>query len=225
MGIIKDVQQADKEKESLNLFQSTQTIIKEALGKLGYSEEFYELLKEPVRMLTVRIPIQMDDGSVKVFTGYRSQHNDAVGPTKGGVRFHPEVNEDEVKALSIWMSLKCGIVNLPYGGGKGGIICDPREMSLKELERLSRGYVRAVSQIVGPTKDIPAPDVFTNSQIMAWMMDEYSRLREFDSPGFITGKPLVLGGSHGRETATARGVTICIEEAAKKKASALPVPA
>ncbi|MEK3805892.1 Glu/Leu/Phe/Val dehydrogenase [Bacillus sp. FSL H8-0547] len=221
MGIIKDVQQADKEKESLNLFQSTQTIIKEALGKLGYSEEFYELLKEPVRMLTVRIPIQMDDGSVKVFTGYRSQHNDAVGPTKGGVRFHPEVNEDEVKALSIWMSLKCGIVNLPYGGGKGGIICDPREMSLKELERLSRGYVRAVSQIVGPTKDIPAPDVFTNSQIMAWMMDEYSRLREFDSPGFITGKPLVLGGSHGRETATARGVTICIEEAAKKKGISL----
>lgn len=221
VGIIKDVQQADKEKESLNLFQSTQTIIKEALGKLGYSEEFYELLKEPVRMLTVRIPIQMDDGSVKVFTGYRSQHNDAVGPTKGGVRFHPEVNEDEVKALSIWMSLKCGIVNLPYGGGKGGIICDPREMSLKELERLSRGYVRAVSQIVGPTKDIPAPDVFTNSQIMAWMMDEYSRLREFDSPGFITGKPLVLGGSHGRETATARGVTICIEEAAKKKGISL----
>ncbi|WP_242524696.1 Glu/Leu/Phe/Val dehydrogenase [Metabacillus sp. cB07] len=218
---MKDVQQADKEKESLNLFQSTQTIIKEALGKLGYSEEFYELLKEPVRMLTVRIPIQMDDGSVKVFTGYRSQHNDAVGPTKGGVRFHPEVNEDEVKALSIWMSLKCGIVNLPYGGGKGGIICDPREMSLKELERLSRGYVRAVSQIVGPTKDIPAPDVFTNSQIMAWMMDEYSRLREFDSPGFITGKPLVLGGSHGRETATARGVTICIEEAAKKKGISL----
>jgi glutamate dehydrogenase len=216
MGIVKDIQ-ADKEKESLNLFKSTQTIIKEALNKLGYSEEFFELLKEPIRMLTVRIPIQMDDGSVKVFTGYRSQHNDAVGPTKGGVRFHPEVNEDEVKALSIWMSLKCGIVNLPYGGGKGGIICEPREMSLKELERLSRGYVRAVSQIVGPTKDIPAPDVFTNSQIMAWMMDEYSRLREFDSPGFITGKPLVLGGSHGRETATARGVAICIEEAAKKK--------
>ncbi|MDQ0861468.1 Glu/Leu/Phe/Val dehydrogenase [Bacillus sp. V2I10] len=216
MGIVKDIQ-ADKEKESLNLFKSTQTIIKEALNKLGYSDEFFELLKEPIRMLTVRIPIQMDDGSVKVFTGYRSQHNDAVGPTKGGVRFHPEVNEDEVKALSIWMSLKCGIVNLPYGGGKGGIICDPREMSLKELERLSRGYVRAVSQIVGPTKDIPAPDVFTNSQIMAWMMDEYSRLREFDSPGFITGKPLVLGGSHGRETATARGVTICIEQAAKKK--------
>lgn len=168
-------------------------------------------------MMTVRIPVKMDNGSVKVFTGYRSQHNDAVGPTKGGVRFHPEVNEEEVKALSIWMSLKCGIVDLPYGGGKGGIVCDPRNMSFGELERLSRGYVRAISQIVGPTKDIPAPDVYTNSQIMAWMMDEYSRLREFDSPGFITGKPIVLGGSQGRETATAKGVTICIEEAVKKK--------
>jgi glutamate dehydrogenase len=206
----------EKEKESLNLYYSTQTVIQEALTKLGYNSEMYELLKEPIRLLTVRIPVRMDDGTVKVFTGYRSQHNDAVGPTKGGVRFHPDVDEAEVKALSIWMSLKCGITNLPYGGGKGGIICDPRKMSFRELERLSRGYVRAISQIVGPTKDIPAPDVYTNSQIMAWMMDEYSRLREFDSPGFITGKPLVLGGSHGRETATARGVTICINEAVKK---------
>jgi glutamate dehydrogenase len=206
-----------KMEESLNLFTSTQVVIKEALNKLGYGDEMYELLKEPLRMLTVRIPIRMDDGAIKIFTGYRSQHNDAVGPTKGGVRFHPEVNEDEVKALSMWMSLKCGIVDLPYGGGKGGIICDPRSMSMGELERLSRGYVRAISQIVGPTKDIPAPDVYTNSQIMAWMMDEYSRLREYDSPGFITGKPLVLGGSQGREKATAQGVVICIEEAAKKR--------
>ncbi|MFP7298140.1 Glu/Leu/Phe/Val family dehydrogenase [Neobacillus niacini] len=206
----------EKEKESLNLYYSTQTVIQEALSKLGYNKEMYELLKEPIRLLTVRIPVRMDDGTVKIFTGYRSQHNDAVGPTKGGVRFHPDVDEAEVKALSIWMSLKCGITNLPYGGGKGGIICDPRNMSFRELERLSRGYVRAISQIVGPTKDIPAPDVYTNSQIMAWMMDEYSRLREFDSPGFITGKPLVLGGSHGRETATARGVTICINEAVMK---------
>ncbi|RIW38816.1 Glu/Leu/Phe/Val dehydrogenase [Bacillus salacetis] len=203
--------------ENLNLFTSTQHVINDALGKLGYSEEVFELLKEPMRMLTVRIPVRMDDGKIKVFTGYRAQHNDAVGPTKGGVRFHPEVDEEEVKALSMWMSLKCGIVDLPYGGGKGGIICDPRTMSFTELEKLSRGYVRAISQIVGPTKDIPAPDVYTNSQIMAWMMDEYSRLRENDSPGFITGKPLVLGGSQGREKATAQGVTICIEEAAKKK--------
>ncbi|MDQ0178449.1 Glu/Leu/Phe/Val family dehydrogenase [Bacillus chungangensis] len=203
--------------ENLNLFTSTQDVIKEALTKLGFEEEMYELLKEPIRMLTVRIPVRMDDGKVKVFTGYRAQHNDAVGPTKGGVRFHPEVDEVEVKALSMWMSIKCGIVNLPYGGGKGGIICDPRTMSMGEVERLSRGYVRAISQVVGPTKDIPAPDVYTNSQIMAWMMDEYSSIRENDSPGFITGKPIVLGGSQGREKATAQGVTICIEEAAKKR--------
>jgi glutamate dehydrogenase len=203
--------------ESLNLLTSTQVVINEALTKLGYNQEMYELLKEPLRMLTVRMPVRMDDGSVKIFTGYRAQHNDAVGPTKGGVRFHPEVDEEEVKALSMWMSLKCGIVDLPYGGGKGGIICDPRTMSMGELERLSRAYVRAISQIVGPTKDIPAPDVYTNSQIMAWMMDEYSRLREYDSPGFITGKPIVLGGSQGREKATAQGVVICIEEAAKKR--------
>jgi glutamate dehydrogenase len=210
-------QKSDNHHENDNVLTSTQSVIADALDKLGYSSEVYELLKEPIRMLTVRIPVKMDDGSTKIFTGYRAQHNDAVGPTKGGVRFHPNVSETEVKALSIWMSLKAGIVDLPYGGGKGGIICDPRTMSFRELERLSRGYVRAISQLVGPTKDIPAPDVFTNSQIMAWMMDEYSRIREFDSPGFITGKPLVLGGSHGRETATAKGVTICIREAAAKR--------
>ncbi|WP_114165598.1 Glu/Leu/Phe/Val dehydrogenase [Exiguobacterium sp. TNDT2] len=200
-----------------NILESTQEVIHEALEKLGYPEEMYELLKEPLRMLTVRIPVRMDDGSTKIFTGYRAQHNDAVGPTKGGIRFHPSVTEVEVKALSVWMSLKAGIVDLPYGGGKGGIVCDPREMSFREIERLSRGYVRAISQFVGPTKDIPAPDVFTNSQIMAWMMDEYSRIDEFNSPGFITGKPLVLGGSHGRETATAKGVAIMIREAALRR--------
>ncbi|KGR75031.1 Glu/Leu/Phe/Val family dehydrogenase [Ureibacillus sinduriensis] len=203
--------------ENLNLFTSTQDVIKDALNKLGYDEAMYDLLKEPLRMLHVRIPVKMDDGTTKVFTAYRAQHNDAVGPTKGGVRFHPMVSEDEVKALSMWMTLKCGIVDLPYGGGKGGIICDPRQMSMGELERLSRGYVRAISQIVGPTKDIPAPDVFTNAQIMAWMMDEYSRMDEFNSPGFITGKPIVLGGSQGRDRATAEGVTIVIQEAAKKR--------
>ena len=210
----KTQQQGEQHFELLN---STQIVINEALEKLGYPNEVYELLKEPIRMMTVRIPVRMDDGTVKIFTGYRAQHNDAVGPTKGGVRFHPDVTENEVKALSMWMTLKCGIVDLPYGGGKGGIICDPREMSLGEFERLSRGYVRAISQIVGPTKDIPAPDVFTNSQIMAWMMDEYSRIDEFNSPGFITGKPIVFGGSQGRETATAKGVTIFIREAAKKR--------
>lgn len=203
--------------EKSNLITSTQTIIHEALDKLGFDEGMYELIKEPMRLLTVRIPVRMDDGSVKVFTGYRAQHNDAVGPTKGGVRFHPDVNEEEVVALSMWMTLKAGIVDLPYGGGKGGIVCDPREMSIEEVERLSRGYVRAISQIVGPAKDIPAPDVFTNSQIMAWMMDEYSMIDEFNSPGFITGKPLVLGGSQGRDRATAMGVVLCLEQAMEKR--------
>ncbi|CAH2714361.1 Catabolic NAD-specific glutamate dehydrogenase RocG [Neobacillus rhizosphaerae] len=204
-------------KESLNLLTSTQIVIHDALTKLGYNQDMYHLLEEPLRTVNVRIPVRMDDGSTKVFTGFRAQHNDAVGPTMGGVRFHPRINEEEVKALSMWMSLKCGIADLPYGGGKGGIICNPRTMSSGELERLSRGYVRAISQIVGPTKDIPAPDMYTNAQIMAWMLDEYSRLRQNVSPGFITGKPLVLGGSEGRETAGAKGVTICIEEAAKKR--------
>ncbi|MCZ8511760.1 Glu/Leu/Phe/Val dehydrogenase [Paenibacillus filicis] len=201
--------------ENLNVLTRTQNVIQTALETMGCTTSMYELLKEPLRLLTVRIPVKMDDGSVKVFTGYRAQHNDAVGPTKGGIRFHPGVTEEEVKALSMWMSIKCGIADLPYGGGKGGIQCDPRTLSFGELERLSRGYVRAISQLVGPTKDIPAPDVFTNSQIMAWMMDEYSRIREFDSPGFITGKPIVLGGSIGRESSTAMGVVMLLREAAE----------
>ncbi|WP_374989413.1 Glu/Leu/Phe/Val dehydrogenase [Priestia megaterium] len=209
------LEEKNKLKEQMNVLERTQEVIRLALERMYYKQEAYDLVKEPLRLLTVRIPVRMDDGSVKVFTGYRAQHNDAVGPTKGGIRFHQDVTEEEVKALSMWMSIKCGITDLPYGGGKGGIQCDPRTMSFGELERLSRGYVRAISQIVGPTKDIPAPDVFTNSQIMAWMMDEYSRIREFDSPGFITGKPLVLGGSVGRESSTAKGVTIVAREAAK----------
>ena len=218
MGIY-DVTSSEDEKdiEKLNLLTSTQIVIHDALKKMGYNQEMYELLKEPLRMSDVRIPVRMDDGSTKIFNGFRAQHNDAVGPTMGGVRFHPKVTANEVKALSMWMSLKCGIADLPFGGGKGAILCNPRTMSFGELERLSRGYVRAISQIVGPTKDIPAPDMYTNSQIMAWMMDEYSRLRQFGSSGFITGKPLVLGGSEGREKAGAKGVTICIEEAAKKR--------
>jgi glutamate dehydrogenase len=199
------------------LLPSTQEVIRQALSLLGYNDAFYELLKEPIRLFTVRIPVRMDDNTVKVFTGYRAQHTDAVGPTKGGIRFHPNVTADEVSALSIWMTLKCGIFDLPFGGGKGGIVCDPREMSLHEIERLARGYVRAVSQVVGPAKDIPAPDVYTNAQIMAWMMDEYNAIREFDSPAFITGKPLVLGGSQGREKATSLGVAIAIREAAARQ--------
>lgn len=217
MGADKAVDATLLEKEHVELLSSTRQIVKDALDRLGYPIEVYELLKDSMKILKVRIPVKMDDGSTKVFTGFRAQHNHAVGPTKGGVRFHPNVTETQVNALAIWMSIKAGVMNLPYGGGAGGIICDPREMSFRELESLSRGYVRAISQFVGPTKDIPAPDVFTNSQIMAWMMDEYSKINEDINPGFITGKPIVLGGTHGRQTATAKGVTICIQEAAKKR--------
>jgi glutamate dehydrogenase len=193
---------------SLIEFQET---LKEAVEIMNYPPQVYEFLKKPLRFLEVSIPVKMDNGQVKIFEGYRAQHNDASGPTKGGIRFHPDITPEEVKALSGWMSLKCGITDLPYGGAKGGIVCDPRKMSFDELERLSRGYVRAVSQIVGPTKDIPAPDMYTNSQIMAWMLDEYDHIREFDSPSFITGKPIALGGSKGRETATSKGVLYMLQ--------------
>uniref|UniRef100_UPI00313D75C8 Glu/Leu/Phe/Val family dehydrogenase n=1 Tax=Bacillus sp. OTU2372 TaxID=3043858 RepID=UPI00313D75C8 len=200
---------AGKEKDnSLIEFQET---LREAANILNYPAQVFEFLKKPMRFLEVSIPVRMDSGKTEIFQGYRAQHNDAPGPTKGGIRFHPDVTPEEVKALAGWMSLKCGITGLPYGGAKGGIICDPRHMSLDELERLSRGYVRAVSQIVGPTKDIPAPDMYTNSQIMAWMLDEYDHIREFDSPGFITGKPIALGGSLGRETATSKGVLYTLQ--------------
>lgn len=194
-----------------NPLEEFQAILKEALHVLCYPDEVFEFLKKPMRFLEVSIPVRMDDGTTKVFQGYRAQHNDAAGPTKGGIRFHPDVTSEEVKALAGWMSLKCGVTGLPYGGAKGGIICDPQKMSFRELELLSRGYVRAVSQIVGPTKDIPAPDMYTNAQIMAWMLDEYDHIREFDSPGFITGKPLMLGGSQGRETATSKGVLYTLQ--------------
>ncbi|MEJ9231956.1 Glu/Leu/Phe/Val dehydrogenase [Peribacillus butanolivorans] len=200
-----------KKREKDNSLQEFQDILKEAIDVLDYPDQVFDFLKTPMRFLEVCIPIQMDNGETRMFQGYRAQHNDAAGPTKGGIRFHPDVTPEEVKALAGWMSLKCGITDLPYGGAKGGIVCDPRQMSLSELERLSRGYVRAVSQIVGPTKDIPAPDMYTNSQIMAWMLDEYDHIREFDSPGFITGKPLSLGGSKGRETATSKGVLYTLQ--------------
>lgn len=193
------------------------SILKEAMDILRYPDEVFELLKEPLRFLEVKIPVRMDDQSTKIFRGFRAQHNDATGPTKGGIRFHTDVTPEEVKALAGWMSMKCGITGLPYGGAKGGIVCDPRTMSLQELERLSRGYVRAISQIVGPTKDIPAPDVYTNSQIMAWMLDEYNFIREFDNPGFITGKPVALGGSKGRETATSKGLLYTLQKVLEVK--------
>ncbi|RZN50614.1 Glu/Leu/Phe/Val dehydrogenase [archaeon] len=172
------------------------------------------MLREPMRTLEVRIPVRMDDGSTKTFTGFRVQYNDARGPTKGGIRFHPDETIDTVKALASWMTWKCAVVGIPYGGGKGGVICNPKELSESELERLSRGYIRAIAQFVSPLKDVPAPDVYTTPQVMAWMMDEYSKIVQYNAPGIITGKPIPVGGSVGRGAATAQGAVYCIREAA-----------
>lgn len=201
--------------ENLNPFLSAQNQVKIACDKLGADPAVYELLKQPQRVLEVAIPVKMDDGTTKVFTGFRSQHNDAVGPTKGGIRFHENVSRDEVMALSIWMTFKCAVTGIPYGGGKGGIIVDPKTLSAGELERLSRGYVTAISKIIGEKVDVPAPDVNTNGQIMAWMVDEYSKLVGYSAMGVITGKPLEFGGSLGRTAATGLGVAITVREAAK----------
>jgi len=196
--------------ETLNPYEIAQQQVDAAAALLNLPEHITNVLKRPMRVLTVNFPVKMDDGSVRVFEGYRSQHNDAIGPTKGGIRFHPDVTLDEVKALSMWMSFKCGVVGLPYGGGKGGVICNPREHSKGELERISRGFMEAIASFVGPQKDIPAPDVYTNAQTMAWMMDTYSKIAGVNSPGVITGKPIILGGSQGRNEATAQGCVYTI---------------
>ena len=201
--------------ESLNPFEIAQKQLDEAAAKLKLDEATHELLRWPMRELHVTIPVKMDDGTVKVFHGFRVQYNDARGPTKGGIRFHPLETIDTVRALAAWMTWKCAVVDIPLGGGKGGVICNPKEMSEGELERLSRGYIDAVGRILGPEKDIPAPDVYTTPQIMAWMVDEYSKLKGYNVPGMITGKPLELGGSKGRGDATARGGMYVIREAAK----------
>ena len=175
------------------------------------------LLKHPKRVLKVAIPVRMENGETQVFTGFRSQYNDARGPFKGGIRYHPQVTEDEVIALSAWMSWKTAVMDLPLGGGKGGIICNPKEMTQRELEQLTRNFARAISPIVGPEQDVPAPDVYTNAQTMAWFMDEYNKQTGRHEPGVITGKPVELGGSLGRDTATARGCMIATREAFKAR--------
>ncbi|MGB9867293.1 MAG: Glu/Leu/Phe/Val family dehydrogenase [Bacillota bacterium] len=202
--------------KTLNPFEIVQRQVFEACQALGAEPAVYEILKQPQRVLEVAIPVKMDDGTVQTFIGYRSQHNDALGPTKGGIRFHPGVYMDEVKALSMWMTFKCAVLGLPYGGAKGAVRCDPKSMSPGEIERLSRGYIRAISQIIGPEKDIPAPDVYTNPQIMAWMMDEFSKLYQKNVFGVITGKPLIVGGSAGRNSATARGCVFTVVRAAQR---------
>jgi glutamate dehydrogenase (NAD(P)+) len=201
--------------EELNPFAIAQKQLDDAAGILQLDPAIHELLRWPLRELHVTLPVRMDDGSTEVYHGFRVQYNDARGPTKGGIRFHPDETVDTVRALAAWMTWKTAVVDIPLGGGKGGIICNPKAMSPGELERLSRAYVRQVGRIIGEEADVPAPDVYTTPQIMAWMMDEYSFMRGYNVPGVITGKPIPLGGSAGRGDATARGGMYCTREAAK----------
>ena len=198
-----------------NPFAVAQQQLDEAAGLLGLNPALHALLREPLREFVVNFPVRLDDGTVQIFKGYRVQYNDARGPTKGGLRFHPDETIDTVRALAAWMTWKCAVLDLPLGGAKGGVTCNPKTLSPRELEGVARGYIRAVYKILGEETDIPAPDVYTTPQVMAWMMDEYSVIRGHNVPGMITGKPLPLGGSAGRGDATARGGVYCIREAAR----------
>lgn len=206
----------------MNIFEMAKIPLEKASAKMKLDSNVSKLLAQPERTLEVAIPIQMDDGRFEVFTGYRSQHNTALGPGKGGVRFHPGVTMDEVKTLAFWMTFKCAVIGLPYGGGKGGVTVDVQSLSKGELERLTRGFIQRVSPVIGELTDIPAPDVNTDSRIMGWMMDEYSKIRGVTIPGIVTGKPKTLGGSAGRGSATGRGVMLCVREAFKKLRIKLP---
>lgn len=198
-----------------NPFAIAQRQFDEAAAVLGLDPATHAFLREPMREITVTIPIRMDDGSARIFKGYRVQYNDARGACKGGVRWHPDETLDTIRALAAWMTWKTAVVDIPLGGGNGGVICNPKELSPTEQERLARGYVRTVGKMLGEEIDIPAPDVYTTPQIMAWMMDEYSVIKGHMAPGVITGKPLQLGGSQGRVDATARGGVYMVREAAK----------
>ena len=203
--------------EELNPFQIAMHQFDRAAELMKLDPGLREVLRRPRRALTLSLPVKMDDGSVKVFEGYRVQHNSSRGPCKGGIRYHPGVTFDEVKALASWMTWKCATVNIPFGGAKGGIVCDPKHLSKNELERLTRRYAYEISPLIGPDTDIPAPDVYTDSQVMAWIMDTYSMTRGHITPGVVTGKPLFLGGSLGRNEATARGCMFVIQAACKVK--------
>jgi glutamate dehydrogenase (NAD(P)+) len=199
--------------ESLNPFEIAQRQFDAAAERLGLDDGMRQVLRNPKRQLVVSVPTLMDDGSVKVFEGYRVQHNIARGPAKGGIRYHPKVNLDEVKALAFWMTWKCATVGIPYGGAKGGVACDPKKLSRGELERMTRRYASEIAILIGPDRDIPAPDVYTDAQTMAWIMDTYSMTVGHSALGVVTGKPVELGGSIGRNEATARGAVFCIREA------------
>ena len=202
--------------ETLNPFEIAQKQIKSACDKLNTDPAVYEILKNPMRVLEVSFPVKLDDGTIKTFTGYRSQHNNAVGPFKGGLRFHPAVTKDEVKALSTWMTFKCSVAGIPYGGGKGGMAIDPKKYSKAELERISRGFAEAISPLIGEKVDIPAPDVNTNGQIMSWMVDSYEKIVGHSAKGVFTGKPLEFGGSLARTEATGYGVHLTAKKALDK---------
>jgi glutamate dehydrogenase (NAD(P)+) len=202
-------------KEELNPFAIAQKQLDDAAEILQLDPATHQLLRWPLRELHVTLPVKMDDGTTQVFHAFRVQYNDSRGPTKGGLRFHPDETIDTVRALAAWMTWKTAVVDIPLGGGKGGVICNPKAMSPGELERLSRAYIRAIARMIDEETDVPAPDVYTTPQIMAWMMDEYSVIRGRNVPGVITGKPLPLGGSAGRGDATARGGMFCVREAAK----------
>jgi len=199
-----------------NPFEEMKKMVDKAGKTLGLEQGTIEVLKSPKRELTVNFPVKMDNGTIRVFTGYRVQHNEARGPFKGGIRYHPQVDIDEVRALSSWMTWKTATVDIPYGGAKGGIICDPKKMSVGEIERMTRRYASEILIIIGPEKDIPAPDVNTSGREMAWIMDTYSMQKGYVVPGVITGKPRELGGSLGRPEATSRGLVFTVREAAKK---------
>ena len=196
-------------------FESAQKQLKKAIDVLKMGDDVYEILKNVNEYLEVSIPVRMDDGKIRVFKGYRAHHNNMRGPYKGGIRFHPDVNISEVKALASWMTWKCSVVGIPYGGAKGGVVCNPKEMSDTELERLSRGYIRAIGDFIGPKKDIPAPDVYTTPKIMSWMMDEFSKRKGYNAPGVITGKPVDAFGSEGRDEATGLGLYVITRELLK----------
>jgi glutamate dehydrogenase (NAD(P)+) len=208
-------------REDLNPYRISQIQFDIAAEYLKLDAGLRQILRTPKRVLEVSIPTKMDNGQIKVFTGYRVQHNVARGPAKGGIRYHPGVTLDEVKALAMWMAWKTAAVNIPYGGGKGGVICDPKRMSKSELERMTRRYTSEILPIIGPEQDIPAPDVYTDAQTMAWIMDTYSMTKGYSSLGVVTGKPVSIGGSEGRNEATARGCLVVVEEACKVKKMSL----
>lgn len=200
-----------------NIYEASLSRLDKAASYIDIDPEVIEKLKYPKVCIEAHIPVRMDDGSLKMFKGYRIHHNDVRGPHKGGVRFHSEINLDEMKTLAFWMTLKCAVVGIPFGGAKGGVVVDPKKLSHLELQRLSRNYIQMIADFIGPDSDILAPDVYTNAMIMSWMMDEYSQIARHTSPAIITGKPIPLGGSQGREGATGRGAYYCIKELEKEK--------